>query len=350
MDGLFSIFYNVVFHFICAIPLVYAAIFFRFKKSIHDIYTFIIFLFFSIENIIIFATEINPWFRDIYNNSFMSNPASRTLIFLVVLFSFTNLSIETIDQKAHNRAKYIFYVILAILFVFQLFIPLLPNSALKIFIYYTPCQLYLIALNIYVLRTINKDREKLPVNSYKTSKQLAIVTIIVAIMIIIEDYIVIFHFDQYGTDTIKMFNRSFSENLLTVLLAIFVTVSYSKSIQFLLKNIDVKDYSVDVILGDEEIAPPKDNVTKLDITTLKPNVVESSFSIHSFSKLYEITQREEEILALILEGKNNTKISETLYISPGTVKAHKHNIYYKLSISSSAELKEMYEDYLKGQQ
>lgn len=347
MDGIFSILYNVVFHIICVIPLVYAIIFFKFKKSLHDVYVFVIFLFYSIENIIIFITEINLWFRGVYNNSFMLNPASRTLIFFVVLFSFTSISIETIDKKAHNPAKYIFYIILGVLFIFQLFVPLLPNSALKIFIYYTPCQLYLILLNIYVLKTINKDREKLPVDSYKTSKNLAIAIILINIMIIIEDYIVIFNFDQYGPEKIVMFNRSFSENLLTVVLAFFVTISYSKSLQFLLKNIDVKDYSVDVILGEEEATPPKDNITKLDMSKLKSSIVEPSNNIHNFAKLHEITQREEEILTLILNGMNNNKISETLYISPGTVKAHKHNVYYKLNVSNSTELKEMYEDYLK---
>jgi len=51
-----------------------------------------------------------------------------------------------------------------------------------------------------------------------------------------------------------------------------------------------------------------------------------------------ITERELEIIKLILKGKSNKEIEEELYISLGTVKNHLYNIYKKLNIKSRTQL------------
>jgi two-component system, NarL family, response regulator len=43
-----------------------------------------------------------------------------------------------------------------------------------------------------------------------------------------------------------------------------------------------------------------------------------------------LTQREQEILALLAQGKNNQEIADLLYIAPGTVRVHVHAILHKL--------------------
>lgn len=45
-----------------------------------------------------------------------------------------------------------------------------------------------------------------------------------------------------------------------------------------------------------------------------------------------LTQREQEILALVAGGKSNQEIAETLYIAPGTVRVHVHAILHKLEV------------------
>jgi DNA-binding NarL/FixJ family response regulator len=45
-----------------------------------------------------------------------------------------------------------------------------------------------------------------------------------------------------------------------------------------------------------------------------------------------LTRREQQILALIAEGKTNQEIAETLYIAPGTVRVHVHTILHKLEV------------------
>ena len=50
----------------------------------------------------------------------------------------------------------------------------------------------------------------------------------------------------------------------------------------------------------------------------------------------ELTPREQEVLALISQGKSNREIAETLTIEVGTVKNHVHNLLGKLDVSSRA--------------
>ncbi|MCK5221877.1 MAG: hypothetical protein KAR14_09885, partial [Candidatus Aminicenantes bacterium] len=51
-----------------------------------------------------------------------------------------------------------------------------------------------------------------------------------------------------------------------------------------------------------------------------------------------ITEREKEIIILILNGKSNKEIEDELFISLGTVKNHLYNIYKKLKVKSRTQL------------
>jgi DNA-binding NarL/FixJ family response regulator len=53
---------------------------------------------------------------------------------------------------------------------------------------------------------------------------------------------------------------------------------------------------------------------------------------------YSLTQRELQIIALIVEAAGNKKIAETLNISEKTVKHHLTNIFEKLGVTSRLEL------------
>jgi DNA-binding CsgD family transcriptional regulator len=53
---------------------------------------------------------------------------------------------------------------------------------------------------------------------------------------------------------------------------------------------------------------------------------------------YHISNREREIIELILQGKSNKEIEEMLFISLSTVKNHVYNIYQKLDVKSRGQL------------
>ncbi len=52
---------------------------------------------------------------------------------------------------------------------------------------------------------------------------------------------------------------------------------------------------------------------------------------------YDLTPREREVLALMVEGMNNTEIAERLVVSQSTVKFHVSSILSKLGVSSRTE-------------
>ena len=61
---------------------------------------------------------------------------------------------------------------------------------------------------------------------------------------------------------------------------------------------------------------------------------------HAVCAAYRLTPREEEILVQLMENRKNTEIAQALYISPGTVKSHIHNIFTKFEVKTREELKE----------
>jgi len=50
-----------------------------------------------------------------------------------------------------------------------------------------------------------------------------------------------------------------------------------------------------------------------------------------------LTRREQQILALVAEGKSNQEIAKILYITPGTVRVHIHTILHKLEVPDRAQ-------------
>jgi two-component system, NarL family, response regulator LiaR len=51
----------------------------------------------------------------------------------------------------------------------------------------------------------------------------------------------------------------------------------------------------------------------------------------------DLTEREREVLALMVEGLNNTQIAGRLMVSPSTIKSHVSNILSKLGVASRTE-------------
>ena len=61
-------------------------------------------------------------------------------------------------------------------------------------------------------------------------------------------------------------------------------------------------------------------------------------NIQQFYNTYNISQREKDVIALLLEGLSNPDIAKALFVSENTVKTHVKNIYKKLSINNRYQL------------
>jgi two-component system, NarL family, response regulator LiaR len=73
--------------------------------------------------------------------------------------------------------------------------------------------------------------------------------------------------------------------------------------------------------------------------TLSPEVAQSLVETANLPPVpgLDLTEREREVLALMIEGLNNTQIAGRLTVSPSTVKSHVSNILSKLGVASRTE-------------
>ncbi len=58
---------------------------------------------------------------------------------------------------------------------------------------------------------------------------------------------------------------------------------------------------------------------------------------------YALSEREAEVMALLLYGRSVERIATMLFVSPCTVKCHRHNLYSKLEVHSAQELLDLFE-------
>ncbi|MEM7726971.1 MAG: response regulator transcription factor [Cyanobacteria bacterium P01_A01_bin.45] len=82
-----------------------------------------------------------------------------------------------------------------------------------------------------------------------------------------------------------------------------------------------------IVLQQAQQSPKDSSATLVENTaTLRSNSIDNNDSIDP----YTLTERELEVLQLIVEGCSNAVIAERLYITVGTVKTHVRNILNKL--------------------
>jgi NarL family two-component system response regulator LiaR len=99
------------------------------------------------------------------------------------------------------------------------------------------------------------------------------------------------------------------------------------AISYLLKNVTADELAKairDAASGKSTLSP---EATRALINSTRP----------AKQPLVDLTEREREVLNLVVQGNSNQQIAETLVISLATVKAHISNILSKLQVSSRAE-------------
>lgn len=323
------------------------ALFIKSKRKIY-FYISLLLLLFILDNTVIYMTEFLQNFRQQYNNSFMTVPSFKTIIVLSTTYLYYTINNEVLQIKK----KYSSYFILLILAVYLLFIPMFQDSALNVWLYYLPAQLYLGYLAISSLRHMKKESKIYSNSFYSNYKILLQLSLLFSIFILLEDTIVIFNFDSYNPLLVKINNRSISEDLLSM---IYASIAIVHSFQYLSSSIVTSKESKDAD------GPLHDDIFKAEEHT-NQHSVSLNTSIHSstepfyeknnkysyydpqntFCEKYQFTNREKDVLYKILEAKDNEEISKELFISVGTVKTHAHNIYKKVGVNKRAQLIQIY--------
>ncbi len=83
----------------------------------------------------------------------------------------------------------------------------------------------------------------------------------------------------------------------------------------------------------------KDHLShRLGIERLERAAIQEKLTVTEATEHYNLTKRESAILRRLMQGQNNTQISEELQISVNTLKKHVLNIYRKLNINNRVQL------------
>ena len=105
------------------------------------------------------------------------------------------------------------------------------------------------------------------------------------------------------------------------------------AIGYLLKNVSADDLAAairEAYAGRSTLAPEAiQALIKVEPTT--------RISEEDLADAFELTPREQEVLALVVEGLSNPDIAERLVISRSTAKAHVSNILSKMGVTNRAE-------------
>ncbi|MCR4782801.1 MAG: helix-turn-helix transcriptional regulator [Lachnospiraceae bacterium] len=303
--------------------------YFLFKKDTF-LYLGAMFILFIADLTVISLTENVPWFKKAYDNLFLSVPTWKTLVYAGVFFCIL-MSIPKIFGLPMKKLP---FILLAILILYMLFIPVMENKAFKSWLYYEPNQFFLFGIGVYL---IYKSRHiDLTHISERLNDMLNFVGklfCVFAVLILIEDTYVIFFVDHYK-DVIYINNRSFTEDIFRVVFAI-VLVIY--------EYIYLKEHINSSVNDSEMIAIVDEGV---DNEAAEQKVEEKRYSkLFLYSKEYQLTVREQEILGLLISGKKTQEIADTLQISIGTAKTHIHNIFSKVGVSRRSLLIKNYDDY-----
>ncbi|WP_175413019.1 LuxR C-terminal-related transcriptional regulator [Clostridium sp. AWRP] len=118
------------------------------------------------------------------------------------------------------------------------------------------------------------------------------------------------------------------------------------SVYLPLQNINERNFSQDILSIFFSIMAIKISYkvlhsifhTKNYSTYANTNTSEFEKQLNFFCSTYNLTNREKEVIHLLLENKSNQEISDLLYISIGTTKTHVHNIYRKTEVNRKNEL------------
>ena len=293
----------------------------------------VLFSLYLFDNVVIYMTEFIKTFSVSYNNLFISVPTYKTLIIISILAVYIALNTMFFDLKNSK----IWYFALGLLTIFLFIIPVMQRTAFKSWLFFVPGDIFFVLFNFYLLNVLKNKKVTEDKGIFRYTKKIVIYTLFMSCLVFVEDSFVIFNIDVYSDTILSITNRNFSEDILRISQSL-ILIPYFLNLFFTVPK------PKEVI---QAAAPGADYRSAAED---KANENEHDYYIfHLFCETYLFTVREQEVFRHLLEDKNNKLISESLYISIGTVKTHVHNIFIKTDVSNRRELLQVYNKWAENQ-
>ncbi len=281
-----------------------------------------------LDDLVLDASATVPVFTAFYDRSFLTSPSIKSVIYLGMGY-FTLLFWARVRARRFTPIQTAALVFLGL---WLFFIPLAGLNAATNWLYFTGYQVFSVLTALYALWSLRHDP---PAQHGRWLRVLVWTVLVMSLAIAAEDSFVIFKVDSYDPDALSIFSRNISEDILRLVLCGLFFVRY----------VPGRDSLPEAPAGAEAPAPAE--------TEPEPVPEESPAALEerrraAFFRSLGLTDREIEIMSLILDDANNQQIGETLHISQGTVKAHIHNIYQKSGVTHRYELVRQYESFRAG--
>ena len=293
----------------------------------------ILFSLYLFDNVVIYMTEFIRTFSISYNKLFIAVPTYKTLIIISILAVYIALNTMFFNLKNSK----IWYFALGLLTIFLFIIPVMQRTAFKSWLFFVPGDLFFVLFNSYLLIVSKNNKVIERKGIFIHVNKLLTYTLFMSCLVFVEDSFVIFNIDVYSDTILNITNRNFSEDILRIsqsliLIPYLLNLFFAESRQKEAADTAVSDNDNDSALKDKTDENEHDY-----------------YIFHLFCSTYLFTVREQEVFKHLLEDKNNKLISESLYISIGTVKTHVHNIFIKTDVSNRRELLQLYNKWIENQ-
>ena len=212
----------------------------------------------------------------------------------------------------HSKKQFVIPVV-TFLLCESLTIVAVPYGPMHQWLYYTMRQVFLIFVGLYIFWTAHKSTKvelKARVNNQR--KHLIIGAILVGCIVTEDFYSILVVPMSLAPSWLQLYlsERNFSENVFACYFAILLIA-----------------YTYHVLSIRMQEASEEKNVSDLD------RHIEEQMP--SYRNAYKLSNREAEVLRLVVRGKSNQEIADELFLAVGTVKAHIHNILVKTAPRSS---------------
>lgn len=273
-----------------------------------------LFIVYIIDNLLVYMVEYLSSFSNFYDSHKLVIVYIKTIIVILIICFVFFIQNYILKRKTLT----IHYIILTIFFSSLFFIPLILKDKIMVWCFYLIYQGIIVYINSTCLIYINHNLTTFEnIELVNLLKKLTKITLLLTIFVLIEDVMIIFIFDE-GT---QILGRNFSENLLSIIYAMSI-------IKYVLNQ---------NLIGSS-------TVENTNLANLEEVIIENPDTIifNDFVKTYLLTLREQEILKLLILNKSNQEISESLFISIGTVKTHIHNIFQKVEVNKRQDLLDTY--------
>ena len=256
-------------------------------------------------------TEIFFFEYTLQNQSFPASdyysitmPVLRTLVRPLRRLFIWLIAMDLLDK--HSKKQFVIPVATFLLSEL-LIIVAVPYGPIHQWLYYTMRQVFLVFVGLYIFWTARKSTQvelKARVNNQR--KHLIIGAILVGCIVAEDFYNILIVPMSLAPSWLQLYlsERNFSENVFACYFAILLII-----------------YSYHVLSIRMQEAPEEKNVSDLD------RHIEEQMPF--YRNAYKLSNRETEVMRLVVLGKSNQEIADELFLAVGTVKTHIHNILVK---------------------